>query len=118
MPALRSVNSSPRLIRCRGQRRLRRARQANQECASVFPGILPAENLSAMRSHNSIADAQSQSRPFAHLLGGKERIEDALGVADARSVIHKRHLDGIARAPCCDADPPVISGLLDGIVRI
>src|SRR5208283_2867212 len=59
-----------------------------------------------------------QPSAFARLLGSKEWIEDAFGVADAGPIVHKCHLNRVARALCGDADSSVISGLLDGVVRV
>src|SRR4029077_18139483 len=52
-----------------------------------------AKNFSPVLVHDPIADAQAQTGPFSHLLGGKERIEDALGVRDAVALVAKRDLD-------------------------
>ena len=57
-----------------------------------------------MRAHNAVADAQAQARAFARLLRGEERIEDALGFADAGAVVDERDFDGIGRPARANPD--------------
>ena len=56
-----------------------------------------AKNLASVLAHDSVADAQAQTGSLAHFLGGEERVENAIGVGDAVTVVAKCNLDQAVR---------------------
>src|SRR5215467_939858 len=89
--------------------------QANRECGPLRFPVVETDDLSAVLAHNPVADAQSQPSSFANLLGCEERIEDALGISDASSVIAKVNLDqartGLGRDHDSSATPSLSHGI-------
>src|SRR5215470_15792109 len=72
---------------------LRRYRHPDREGAAFRARVVPALNLAAVGAHDPVTDAQAEPRAFAGLFGGVERVEDALDVGYAGSIIADGHLD-------------------------
>src|SRR5215467_8276106 len=68
-------------------------RNSNGECSAGAIAIIPALNFPAMCADNSVADTQSQPGALAGLLGGVERIEDAVHIGDHSTIVQQADLD-------------------------
>src|SRR5579862_4618299 len=67
---------------------VRHGRKVHQKrCAAL--GAVEALDMAAVLLHNSVADAETETGPFAHRLGGEERIENLLGRFNSRTGIRK-----------------------------
>src|SRR6202040_1832578 len=108
-----SVPSSPRLFGQQGSYTgVIRYRNADDKGAAALPGIVPAQNLAAVRAHDTVANAQAQSSAFAGLLGSVKGIEDVLRIRDARAVIADRHFYGSPVQPCANNDAAALTRFL------
>src|ERR1700691_3949447 len=67
--------------------------QPHDKGRSNSVGIVARRNFSAMRSHDAITDAESQTCAFAYFLGGEKRVENAVGVGNTCAIIAKYNLD-------------------------
>src|SRR5438552_14930747 len=71
-----------------------------------------------MLADDPITYAQSQACALSHFLSSKERIKDALRVANAFAVVGKLDLGPIAAAPGLDLNAPRASCIAHRIVSI
>src|SRR6202035_3292373 len=71
--------------------------------------IVPAKNFPTMFFHDSIADTQAQARALADLLGGEERIKNAVRLTDSRTVVPESYFDVVILAGGCDLNARSLS---------
>ena len=71
-----------------------------------------------MRAHDSVANAQAQSRAFGGLFGGVKGIEDAFGIGDAGAVVADGHFDGFVRGAVSNRNVSALSGFLHRVVGV
>src|SRR5208282_261723 len=75
------------------------------KCGSAF-GTVVAGDLSLVVLDHTIRRAESKAGRFAHRLGGVERIEDALGIAQAGAGVGELHDHFVVFPPERHLEPP------------
>src|SRR5579863_4637563 len=80
--------------------------------------VVAAEDFSTMSADDSIANAEAEARALGGLFGGVKRIEDALGVWDAGTVVGDSYFDVLIVAARVNHDASALSGVLNGIVGV
>src|SRR5580765_5262808 len=91
---------------------------SNRERAAFTVRIIPALNLPTVRPYNSVTNTQTQPRALTGLLGGIERIENPLHVADSGSVVGQSNLDVFTFIFSGNPYLPSPSRFLDRVVGI
>src|ERR1700730_7040406 len=91
---------------------------ADHKCATGRSLVVPALNFATVSPDNAVANAQPQTCPFAGMFGGVKRIENALRIDDASTVVGDVHFDGVMVMTGSNGDPPALAGFLDRIVGV
>src|ERR1700683_3532192 len=99
-------------------RALRSHRKAHQEGAADAVGVRSLRDFGAMLTNDAVADAQAQAGALADFLGGEKRIEDSLGMRDARAVVAKCDFDLSVAVRRGNLYFPRAPHFLNGIVRV
>ena len=73
-----------------------RSGKANDECGSLPVAIVMAENLTPMLLYDAVADAQAEAGSLTNLFGGKEGIEDTIGVGYTMAIIAEGNFNAVA----------------------
>ena len=94
---------------CRGQPHL----DASSALRSIVSG-----NVAAMFFHDAVADAEPESSAFAHVLGGVERIEDALRIFNASAVVSELRANVSAHATDANLKLAGAPGFKNGVNRV
>src|SRR4051794_41055735 len=92
--------------------------QANGKGSALTRSIVGTNNFATVFFHDSVTDAEAEAGSFADLLGGEERIKDAVGMGDAVAVVAECHLDVIIFAVRGNIDTWAGYGFTDSIVGI
>src|ERR1700728_3919218 len=92
-PLGRYLPRSWRAFRDHQLRALRSDGKAHEEGAAKAVRVVSCRDFAAMRTNDAVADAQAQAGALADFLGGEKRIEDSLGMRDARAVVAKCDFD-------------------------
>src|SRR5262249_39900870 len=80
--------------------------------------VVGAENFAFVLANNSIANAQPQPGALADFFGGKEWIEDPLGVLDALSVVAEKDFEPVAVLQSLNLNHTRTSGRAHRVVSV
>src|SRR5215472_11545188 len=95
-----------------------RGRKADDERAALRTGIVAAQNFSVVRLNDSVTDAQTQAGSLSDGLRREKRIENAVWVRNAGTVVPEMNLGVLRGRSRLDFDPAGTPGLLDGVEGI
>src|SRR2546425_9125493 len=99
-------------------RKFGHSRQPDCKGRALAVSIVRAEDFSSVFFHDAIADTQAEACALTHLLSGKERIEDAVGLGDAVAVVPERHLHKIFVAASGDLQTRPLYRLPYGVIGV
>jgi hypothetical protein len=93
-------------------------RQTDDKCGALPADIVVAENLAAVLLDDAITDAEAKPRALSHLFGGKERIENLVGMRNPVAVIGKRDLNCVSGLGGHDFNASGTADFMHGVIGV
>src|SRR5260370_16756477 len=94
------------------------SRQPDCKGCALAVSIVRAEDFSSVFFHDSITNTQAEACTLTHLLRGKERIEDAVGLGDPVAVVPESHLHELIVAASGNLQTRPLYRLPHGVVGV